>query len=604
MSLSVKKIDNLNIKQTNFKGAETKDTPKPKDENEEKSFLERNKVALTALGAVGVAAIAIATHRSFKHKDVSSRKLFDSFKDDLSKLGEKGDATSIINGILSKNDDKLKFDAIGHLLNTESKYINSNNWESMFNVLTELKPSEKIKQERISSRLNVLFETIAKKDIVSPEVLDKIISKLTNISEDSKLNLSQKIIDNSSRNPKIKLNKAQIKNMLNILDGVKQEKFDYRIGDIVYLKEQSVSNLRYDYYNKYFTDGKVDETFINDLSKVFESKNLNEEHKLKLVDDIYISTFVRDISGNQVKDSNINKDSIQLVKTMLKFTANSKQEMFPGGLRNISRAELGSKLLSKADLFDSYNIFSTEEKYNIAKKLKGMLNDEIKSNAGMFGAHSINDIYIKELSYKNQLFMKENAATASVDDIAKYVDEMLAGYKEAKEGFVKGSFSDTLDELLLQQKFELFFLDMYIQLAERQIKSAFELNFEKTKNIDGIINKIKNFSEKTFGTNYEKYKNKSSNGGSKFDYESFCSDKVKDAKSVLTKYLNKDDKLKEFADVLNSDKLDAKTLKNIKRRLAIKYHPDKAKDDAERNEYTKIFQQINNAIEILASKVK
>ncbi|MFQ8626126.1 MAG: DnaJ domain-containing protein [Candidatus Gastranaerophilaceae bacterium] len=59
-----------------------------------------------------------------------------------------------------------------------------------------------------------------------------------------------------------------------------------------------------------------------------------------------------------------------------------------------------------------------------------------------------------------------------------------------------------------------------------------------------------------------------------------------------------------MAKVFDNDKLDEKTLKNIKRRFAVKYHPDKAKDDNQRAEFTKIFQEINNAIEILEKTIK
>ena len=63
--------------------------------------------------------------------------------------------------------------------------------------------------------------------------------------------------------------------------------------------------------------------------------------------------------------------------------------------------------------------------------------------------------------------------------------------------------------------------------------------------------------------------------------------------------MKKDDTLKEFAEIVENNKLDKAALKNIKRKFAVKYHPDKAKDDNQRAEFTRIFQEITNALEIL-----
>lgn len=63
--------------------------------------------------------------------------------------------------------------------------------------------------------------------------------------------------------------------------------------------------------------------------------------------------------------------------------------------------------------------------------------------------------------------------------------------------------------------------------------------------------------------------------------------------------MKKDESLKEFVEIIENNKLDKTALKNIKRKFAIKYHPDKAEDDNQRAEFTRIFQEINNAVETL-----
>ena len=108
--------------------------------------------------------------------------------------------------------------------------------------------------------------------------------------------------------------------------------------------------------------------------------------------------------------------------------------------------------------------------------------------------------------------------------------------------------------------------------------------------------------KKHFNTSENKYYKKSGSSnsqGSKFNFNDFINDKVKEAKSTLSEFLKKDESLKEFVEIIENNKLDKTALKNIKRKFAIKYHPDKAEDDNQRAEFTRIFQEINNAVETL-----
>ena len=55
-------------------------------------------------------------------------------------------------------------------------------------------------------------------------------------------------------------------------------------------------------------------------------------------------------------------------------------------------------------------------------------------------------------------------------------------------------------------------------------------------------------------------------------------------------------------ETLRTGKLDAKNLKNIKRKLAMFYHPDKATPD-KKAEHQRIFQELMNQFEILERNV-
>ncbi|MFQ8626124.1 MAG: hypothetical protein ACLSA2_06460 [Candidatus Gastranaerophilaceae bacterium] len=71
MTLNVSEVNGLYKKNINFKSEIKEEIKENKPEQEEeKSFYERNKKALIALGAIGAAAIAIATHHCInKHTE-------------------------------------------------------------------------------------------------------------------------------------------------------------------------------------------------------------------------------------------------------------------------------------------------------------------------------------------------------------------------------------------------------------------------------------------------------------------------------------------------------------------------------------------------------
>ena len=630
MTLNVSEISGIDKKNINFK-AEQKQGVKetqPEEPKEEKSFYERNKKALIALGTIGAAAIAISTHHYIKGRNITkaaaqaadddsgkmtkrAQNVLEKFKKNLYKLRQYDDATNIIKPILADKNPKLKLKAIEYLLGyeTRGKYINSNNWENIFDTLVSLKASENIKQNEISGNINKLYETIAEKDLATTEVLDKIIAKLPQASDDVKLNLAQYLLEplySGSKKIEPKLNTEQSKKILDILNGVKQEKFEYHTSPMISPKEYSAPDLRYRYNNKFFTEAKLDENYIKDLKNVLNSDKLPDDMKLQLMDDIYYSKIC-------LKDESKTKEGIQLTKEMLLAFTQNKAVTYskPDSIISFKRDKfgLGCSLFSHADVYDNYNLFSTEEKLKIVQQLKGMAkNIEVNSDLSDINIHNINMIYCSEPHLGSKLFFEKLTPETSIDDIDKFADEILAGYKEAKEHFIKGAhIFESLDKERLKQNFRMFQLDTYIALMQKQLDCLSKLDFEGIKKINEITEKIEKFGQEHFNTGKSRYYNKSgqtNSNGSKFNFNDFVNDKTKKAKSTLKEFFEKDDDLKEFAEIIETDKLDKKTLKTIKRKFAVKYHPDKAKDDAQRTEYTKIFQQINNEIEILEKTLK
>lgn len=630
MTLNVSEVNGLYKKNINFKSEIKEEIKENKPEQEEeKSFYERNKKALIALGAIGAAAIAIATHHCIKNKhteklsdaasdaakdaghkvneasDKMTRKAentLEEFKDKLNKLADNEDATTHIKSIFSSENHKLRLEAVEELLRNEGKHINANNWEDIFNSLIEIKPSENIKSESITSNINELYQIIVKKEIVTPEVIDKIVTKLPTASDDVKLNVAERLIDNifdtkgNTIQPELSL--EQSKKIMNILDNVNQETYTFYPGGIIGYKNHSLSGLKYQYSSKYFTEQKVDENYIKEIKGLLERNSLTDEAKLQLSDDIYMAKFC----GEGKEKS---KESIQLIKELLNSFEGNKAEKYskPNAIISFNRDKfsLGCRLFSHADIYDDYKVFTTAEKLKIVQNLKEM-SKNVKVSTDLLGgnAHYINDIYRSELGLKSKNFFENISDSISFEDYEKFTDEMLNGYEEALNHFIKGDeLFEKLDADLLKQKFELFALDSYLNLTLEQLKYIFEP--EKAAKFKNISEKIADFGKKHFDIG----SSGKSGGSSKSNFaQDFVNNKTKEAKSTISEFLRKDKDLEELANVFDNDKLDEKTLKNIKRRFAVKYHPDKAKDDNQRAEFTKIFQDINNAIEILEKTIK
>lgn len=618
MTLNVNEVSILNKKNIKFTSEPKQEVKEKKSEEpkEEKSFYERNKKALIALSAIGAAAIALGTHHYIKSRNIKdtaesatdkmtkkSQKAFNEFKEKLNKLNENDDATNIIKTALDNDNPTLKLKTVDLLLEQNGKHINKNNWEDIFNSLVNIKTTENIKPEKISSKVNELYNILLDKNIVNNYVIDKIIEKLPEASDNVKLSLAQKLIDKIYKKGEYidnDLNFEEIRKILSILDNVKQEKFDYYVDKYLTYKDYNISGLRYHYNKKLYTETEIDNTYITDLKNILNSNSLSDNDKLQLTDDIYYSKFIE--KGNHTKEDMV------LIKEILKSFEKNKADIYhPSNqpfLHKHDKFSLEAKLFGHAYTYDNFNVFTTEEKLKIAKSLKEASKKVKVNTAPLDGnAHLINDIYMKELDLRSKDFFEKLTPKTSINDFDKFIDEMLAGYTEAKAHFIKGyEIFEKLDESLLKQKFTIFQLDAYIELMKRQAESLLKFDTKSSKQINEIFEKIKNFGKKHFNTsesNYYKKYEKTNSNKNKYNFNDFVNNKTQEAKSKLLDFLKKDDTLKEFVAIVENNKIDKNSLKNIKRKFAVKYHPDKAKDENQRAEFTRIFQEINDSIEIL-----
>ncbi len=618
MTLNVNEAVILNKKNIKFTSESQQEVTeqKTKEPKEEKSFYERNKKALIALSAIGVAAIALGTHHYIKSRNITdsaesatdkmtkkSQKAFNEFKEKLNKLSENDDATNIIKTALADDNPALKLKTIDLLLQKNGKHINENNWEDIFNSLVNIKPTENIKPEKISPKVNELYNILLDKNIVNNYVIDKIIEKLPEASDNVKLSLAQKLIDKIYKKGEYidnDLNFEEIRKILSILDNVKQEKFDYYVDKYLTYKDYNISGLKYHYNKKLYTETEIDNTYITDLKNVLNGNSLSDNDKLQLTDDIYYSKFIE--KGKHTKEDMV------LIKEILKSFEKNKADIYhPSNqpfLHKHDKFSLEARLFGHAYTYDNFNVFTTEEKLKIAKSLKEASKKVKVNTASLDGnVHFINDIYTKELDLRSKNFFEKLTPETSINDFDKFIDEMLDSYTEAKAHFIKGDeIFEKLDEDLLKQKFTIFQLDAYIELMKRQAECLLKFDTQGSKQIDEIFEKIEKFGKKHFNTSenyYYKKSGKTNSNERKYNAQDFVNNKTQEAKSKLLDFLKKDEALKEFAEIVENNKLDKISLKNIKRKFAVKYHPDKAKDNNQRAEFTEIFQEINDSIEIL-----
>lgn len=630
MDLNVSEINGIYKKNINFKSEikeEAKDNTPIKEE--EKSFYERNKKAIIALGVIGAAAIALGTHHCLKNRhteklseaagdaasdaagkaqekvnDTMNKKATDKlkeFKEKLGKLSDNEDATAHIKSVLSDDNQKLKIEAISHLFSEEGKHINANNWEEIFNTLISIKPSENIKSDSITSKINKLYDFMLEKEIANPETIDKIIAKIPDAQDEVKLNIAQKLIETAYKGDKTfetQLSNEQTKKIINLLNGIKQEKFDYTPGGMISYKGYSTAGLKYEYNSKYFKEQNLDENFIKEIKDTLNDSTLTDEVKLQLMDDIYLAKFCG-------ADKENSKEGIQLAKELLNAFDGNKAEKYskPNSFITFTndKFSLGCRLFSHASTYDDFDVFTTAEQLKIVKNLKEM-SKNVEINTSILGgnSHHINGLYSRELHLKTQLFFEKATFDTPADEYVRFTDDILNGFAEAKEKFIRGNnIFDGLEEELLKTYFETFRTQTYFDLSIKLSKANYLKDAQEIEKINKITDNIEAFANKHFNVGGNKYNNSGNANGSKFNFDDFVSDKTTEAKSKIKELLNKDDELKDFTAKLDDENLDANTLKNIKRKFAVKYHPDKAKDDAQRAEYIRIFQDVYSSFEIL-----
>ncbi len=629
MALDVSRINSIDKRNISFKAevkdAETKapaEETVPVEEEEETSFYQRNKKILLATGAIAAVGIAIATRHHFKTKNVKDIKIetktkLEDFKNRLNSCKKEEDTNELVKLLLSEDDPKLKMQAIDHMVNyvRNGKDINANNWEDIMQAIYSTKPTDPKDQAQVTINASRLFMVMRERKLVTPEVLDKMIAKLPDTADELKLNVAERMIESyhvNSERFESQLSESQIKKVLTMLDDVKTQEFEYRWGAYTSSEGYTRDGVKYSYHSKYFSDKTIDEDYLKEIKTVLNDTNLPEDARLQIIGDVISKKYVSQKAGDT-------KEGAQLAREFFEVIFNAKTQKYSRPNTSFKHEsdtfDLANRVLKHA-VKESSDNFTTTEHLDIIRKLKEM-SKKVEIKTGILGnASDINRLSIKELELKNKLFGETITDKTTISDIGKFVDEMLNDYEEALKNFIKSDkLSDSIDKQSMTINYEMFKLDMYSQMSKR---TSF---WRDSDEMDKIVEKMENFGEKHFGIKNEyrsrgsrssshtggssyNYHNRSENSErSRFNYGSFRKNKVTEAKAKLTEFFQKDEDLEDLVELLKKEDMDEATLKKIKRRFSVKYHPDRVQDDETKIKYTQIFQEIYGVIEILEKTI-
>lgn len=608
MSLKVNNISNYHNKIAFKAETEEKTAQKPSENKEEKkSYWERNKNAILAISALGIAGITFAAHHHLKKVErfndgdfigALSRSAKAKLQDFKSNLKLHGDNTSEdIKNILSSDDGILKFEAIKHITENSSKHINEKTWENIFDTVTSLKPNNKLKEEFIVARINNVLEKMHENNLFKSEVIDKVLTKTENLNENFKVNILHNLTEGYFQNFEHivpKFNSEQIEKSLNMIDKIQGNDFVFQKsagGMINFNTKINVTGLRYEFSKQIFENLKLDENFISQFKKVISNDKLSDDLKLQLIHGIHY---------NHRLDNRYSDIGRKLDREMLLAIFNNKADKYSEPHKFITtvnkKFDLGYSIYK--DLSSDYDnvAASLEEKLQFTRNLKKMYEtlDDTKGQS-----YKINELYNDELSFKRDIFFKNFSDNTTLADIEKFVDEMLNDFKAAKEHFIDtNDFYSNRAKEDMSHIFDSFRLRTYMHL--QKLKNPTKLNGEKVS--FKVEEKIEEFAEKYFGAK-RSYKNNYYND-SKFNSTDYFVDiKSKQAKATILDFLSNDKDFKDILEQLKTASINKNMIKNLKRKVAIKYHPDRigAKTEEEQMKATADYQKINGAIDILES---
>lgn len=532
---------------------------------------------------MGVAGIALATIRHFNSKPIKEtekqvttnvRNTLDHKLGDLwQQLTKNKNCEEQIEAVLKSEDPAYKLGGIQYI--ALSDHLTPKNWGNIFDNLISIKPSEKVTEADIMSNIRLFISKLKDAKELNPESINKILEKTKDFSLNNKLNILKSPYVQS------KSSKEQIKDILKFLDTVEQKEFTVldRYSD----KTITLEDMRADYVWAYFKDSKIDKTYVEEFTKFLKSDKFSDNSKLQYMDSLKLYTLKPKLEQTEA--------GVQLLKTMMETIQGMNNPTYT--LRDLSGEEntyeLAYRILSPIRSYDKFNICNKEEQLKYLKHIKELAL-KAPNNTGKW----YNQMNQATIEIKTDLFYKkfEDLTPIEIEDVEKFADDLLEDFKFAKENFAKEDeeWLTGFEKSRLESQFSNFSFIINAQIMRLKFQyGKIMRDPEKFANINEVSKRITK-KINTFGKEYFNMKVNNSQGGT-----------IEKAKSQIIEFLSKNKDFEKTVEQLKTQELNKETLKTLKRKIAIVYHPDRiaTKTEEEQKKATADFQKINGYIEIL-----
>lgn len=508
-----------------------------------------------------------------------------------------------------EGDEKLR--AMKSSIMGNSNNLSSENLSRFIDELVAFQSGDANLTASVIGTHKLLIDNVLRyNDGLERVLFDKYLEVLPSLSNDARVNIVAEFLMSSDKvkNPKIftSLSPEYFKKYAEILSDTPSTNVTnwFHTGKALY-SNFSVANTRMACWQKYFNSFSDINKLEQEMKAVFASGKVLDNEKLGLLGFIQHTKGLTNINDSNYKFARYVFEEIlntNVEEYSFSYTTNNVFEDLckssHNRIENLMYTYLRFRDARKSSLG---KVFPYTEDVSLVSKMKKVFEQQ-GANSSIINRCSCYELEARCCAFDYRVKQGENL---SETDLEKFVDEMLVSFKDACDTYTRVGGSPE-DLKAINTRFRIFRLSFF--------DYCINMKPNKTKEF-AMDDKICDFSEKVFGVKYKKKSESSSwnyggyNSGRNHGRSSSCSGRgiLSEAKNIVIKHLEPledsgDDVIKEMLETLRTGKLDAKNLKNIKRKLAMFYHPDKATPD-KKAEHQSIFQELMNQFEILESNV-
>ena len=573
---------------------QSKKEDNPKEAPEQTDNTGKMLAGLVALGALGGAIFLIAqkgkpsSDVAQKAEKVSSETLQKSYEQFVAKFRGKYDEEltphmAEIEKMINHSDDKTRIKAI---ISLNDNYPSQALKEKMiYGLMKKSENAPDLDREK-HYFLNRLLPSCINNSGFSPEFFDKVISKLPDSDEASSLSAIGSFLDDKKLLGHLSI--EHLDKISDFLDNAKTKEFDFRKDKVsIYIK--NMQDLKLACHAARFEKTDLSEGSISKIRSVLDNKELQEDTKLGFIDKIF---------SNKLKETH-NPLALAFKEELLGRVLDTNTLSYSDASISNNKFYLAGQMYST--LSGTYKSSKKERVLPVTEKMKqlfektqeaGLLKDSddfLTTTKNGTQKYYYNSCLFDEIEARNNSFFADKKkGTVSIDNLAEHVDEMIGHFKKAKESMQKACNDSLLGSYYGQFEYAT---SCHFSMEERVLDPQVQ------KKQDEITKKLQECGNKHFGFSYSKYYKKTDFSQEEFNFKAFYSDKVKESKEFLAKTVEnvQDESLQALIKKMQAGKLSSDEFTDLKKKLSIKFHPDKVKGSEQDKEKASTKMQMINA---------